>query len=142
MNCVSLQQQIVRKMKIALPTKEDNTIDSHFGHCQFYTICTLSEDGKVESYERMASPVGCGCKSDIAPRLHAMGVELMLAGNMGDGAVNVLSNNHIKVVRGCSGKIEDVVNAYLGGRLNDSGITCHEHECGGITLPEDLILDL
>ena len=62
----------------------------------------------------------------------------MLAGNMGDGAVNVLSRNQIKVVRGCSGKVEDVVKAYLDGTLNDSGITCHEHECSGIILPENL----
>ena len=125
-------------MKIALPSKNDGTIDSHFGHCQFYTICTVSADGNTLEYEKMESPVGCGCKSNIAPRLHEMGVEVMLAGNMGDGAVNVLSNNHIKVIRGCSGKVEDVVAAYLEGRLNDSGITCHEHECGGITLPDDI----
>lgn len=128
--------------KIALPTKEDGTIDSHFGHCQFYTICTLDEQGQPVKYERMDSPVGCGCKSNIAPRLHEMGVEVMLAGNMGDGAVNVLSNNQIKVVRGCSGRVEDVVKAYLDGTLDDSGITCHEHECGGFTLPENIEIKL
>lgn len=125
-------------MKIALPTKEDGTIDSHFGHCQFYTICTLDANRQPISFERMDSPVGCGCKSDIAPKLHDMGVEVMLAGNMGDGAVNVLNRNNIKVVRGCSGKVQDVVNAYLSNTLNDSGISCHEHECGGISLPDDL----
>lgn len=125
-------------MKIALPTKEDGTIDSHFGHCQFYTICTIDANRQPVDYQRLSSPVGCGCKSDIAPKLHDLGVEVMLAGNMGDGAVNVLSHNHIKVVRGCSGKVEDVVKAYLNGTLNDSGITCHEHECGGISLPDNL----
>lgn len=128
--------------KIALPTKEDGTLDSHFGHCQFYTICTLDEQGRPALWERMASPVGCGCKSDIAPRLHDMGVGVMLAGNMGDGAVNVLQRNHIKVVRGCSGRVEDVVNAYLDGTLDDSGITCHEHECAGFTLPDNIEIKL
>lgn len=129
-------------MKIALPTKNDGTIDSHFGHCQFYTICTIGADGQPEKFETMESPVGCGCKSNIAPTLHNIGVEVMLAGNMGDGAVNVLSHNQIKVMRGCSGKVEDVVKAYLDGTLDDSGITCHEHECGGITLPENIEIKL
>ena len=90
----------------------------------------------------MESPVGCGCKSNIAPILHEMGVEVMLAGNMGDGAVNVLSHNQIKVVRGCSGKVEDVVKAYLDGNLDDSGLSCHEHECAGITLPDTIEIKL
>jgi len=129
-------------MKIALPTREDGTIDSHFGHCQFYTICTINENHQPISYERLDSPVGCGCKSDIAPKLHDMGVEVMLAGNMGDGAVNVLSRSQIKVVRGCNGKVEEVVKAYLNGSLSDSGIVCHEHECGGISLPDNLEIKL
>ncbi len=120
-------------MKIALPTKNDGTIDNHFGHCQFYTICTVPGEGENLQYERMDSPVGCGCKSNIASVLHGMGVTVMLAGNMGDGAVNVLKNNEIKVVRGCSGKVEEVVRDYLDGKLSDSGVACSEHEghvCG------------
>ena len=115
-------------MKIALPTRNDGTIDSHFGHCQFYTICTVGADGRPEKYETMESPVGCGCKSNIAPTLHEMGVEVMLAGNMGDGAVNVLAANNIAVIRGCSGSINDVVAAYLQGKLIDSQLTCN-HQC-------------
>jgi len=126
-------------MKIALPTRNDGTIDSHFGHCEHYTICTVSEDKKMKQYETMASPVGCGCKSDIAPRVHDMGVTVMLAGNMGDGAVNVLTRNGIKVIRGCSGKVEDVVTDFLNGTLSDSGLVCHEHECHDIKLPDGLL---
>jgi len=51
----------------------------------------------------------------------------MLAGNMGDGAVNVLAANGIQVVRGCSGKVEEVAQAWLAGTLNDSGVGCTDH---------------
>ena len=37
-----------------------------------------------------------------------MGVSLMLAGNMGSGAVNVLNSQGIDVVRGCSGNVKAV----------------------------------
>lgn len=57
----------------------------------------------------------------------------MLAGNMGDGAVTKLNNFGIKVIRGCSGSVKDVAQAWLDGRLDDSGISCkehgHDHEC-------------
>mgnify|MGYP003310573630 CR=1 FL=1 len=59
-------------MKIAVPTRE-NQIDSHFGHCDHYTIYTI-ENRQIVAEETMASPEGCGCKSGIAPVLAQAGV--------------------------------------------------------------------
>lgn len=87
-------------MKIALPTR-DGRIDDHFGHCDHYTIVTV-EGGKVIATEDMPSPEGCGCKSDIAPQMARIGVRMMLAGNMGNGALNVLNSNGIQVIRGAA----------------------------------------
>lgn len=118
-------------MKIALPTQK-NMIDSHFGHCEYFTVFTVDETKKeILSQETIASPEGCGCKSNIASVLADMGVTLMLAGNMGDGAVNVLHNSGIEVLRGCSGDVKEVALSWLGGTLNDSGESCHahDHEC-------------
>lgn len=121
-------------MKIAIPTKE-NVVDNHFGHCEYYTILTVGQDNKIMSSEMIPSPQGCGCKSNIAGDLENMGVSVMLAGNMGQGALNVLSAHHIKVIRGCSGNIMDVAAAFLKGELTDSGVGCtsheHHHECHG-----------
>lgn len=114
-------------MKIAVPTR-DNVVDNHFGHCAYYTIYTI-EDNKVTGKETLPSPQCCGCKSNIAPILHEMGVEVMLAGNMGEGARNVLGRNSIAVIRGCSGPTDDLVEAYLRGEVEDNGEGCHHHEC-------------
>ncbi|MCW7754366.1 NifB/NifX family molybdenum-iron cluster-binding protein [Desulfobotulus sp. H1] len=118
-------------MKIALPTKEDSTIDSHFGHCEYFTVFTLNENREIVLEEKVASPVGCGCKSNIAETLAGLGVTIMLAGNMGDGAVRVLQSNGIEVLRGCMGKVRDVADKWLAGKLMDSGMGCmiHGHEC-------------
>ena len=119
-------------MKIALPTKENNTIDSHFGHCAYFTVFTLDTGRQIVSEQRVASPVGCGCKSNIASTLAEFGVKVMLAGSMGDGAVRVLETNGIQVVRGCSGDIRNVAEKWISGDLKDSGLGCmiHGHECG------------
>ena len=76
--------------KIAIPTKE-NVVDNHFGHCEYYTILTVGQDNQILSSETIPSPQGCGCKSNIAGELENMGVSVMLAGNMGQGALNVLT---------------------------------------------------
>lgn len=119
-------------MKIAIPTR-DNMVDSHFGHCEYYTIFHI-ENNKIIAKETIPSPLGCGCKSNIASVLREKGVELMLAGNMGEGAKNVLERSNISIIRGCSGLVEVVVLQYLGGKISDSGLGCNhsngeEHQC-------------
>lgn len=115
-------------MKIALPSHGD-IIDSHFGHCEYNTVYTVNES-EITSQEIVPSPAGCGCKSNIASVLAEMGVTMMLAGNMGDGAVNVLKHSGIDVIRGCQGNVKDVALSWLAGNLTDSGDSCHEHEHG------------
>ena len=115
-------------MKIALPSCQ-NQVDEHFGHCEYFTVFTI-DNNKIASQETITPPPGCGCKSDIALTLAQMGVKLMLAGNMGQGAVNVLGGNGIQVVRGCSGDVRDVVESWLAGSVNDSGIACSHHDHG------------
>jgi len=115
-------------MKIALPSRE-NQIDSHFGHCESFRVFTI-ENNQITKEEDIPSVLGCGCKSDIASSLADMGVTIMLAGNMGDGAVNKLQQAGISVIRGCDGNLNDVVISYLNGELTDSGEICHSHEEG------------
>lgn len=115
--------------KIAIPTRGE-LVDDHFGHCEAYTIYSI-EDRSIKETEIYEAPKGCGCKSDIAPRLKEKGVTLLLAGNIGEGALNVLRSVGIEVIRGCSGRAEKVVEAYLAGNITDSGIGCssHDHQC-------------
>jgi len=113
-------------MKIALPTRQ-NYIDEHFGHCDHFTVFTVDDQKQITEEEKIASPTGCGCKSDIAQILAQQGVKLMLAGNMGQGAVNVLNSNGISVLRGCSGNVRTVAENWLAGNLQDSGSNCMQH---------------
>jgi predicted Fe-Mo cluster-binding NifX family protein len=86
---------------------------------------------KILSEETVSSPASCGCKSNIAQTLAQMGVKMMLAGNMGQGAVNMLNSCGIDVLRGCSGDVKEVAEHWLAGNLKDAEIVCdlHEHGC-------------
>jgi predicted Fe-Mo cluster-binding NifX family protein len=115
-------------IKIAVPVTKENQIDSHFGHCESYGVFTISEKNQITGIESVESPQGCGCKSDIASILAADGVTVMLAGGIGGGAINVLNNSGIEVIRGCSGDATEVVKLYLSGSVEDSGSSCNQHE--------------
>jgi predicted Fe-Mo cluster-binding NifX family protein len=117
-------------MKIAIPTR-GNFVDNHFGHCEAYTVFTIDENKIITSSEILPSPQGCGCKSNIASVLQQKGVSIMLAGNMGNGALNVLTSHGIEVYRGCTGDIHKVAEGFLKGQIDDSGEGCHHHEQHG-----------
>ena len=118
-------------MIIAIPTK-DGQVDNHFGHCEYYTLFHIDTNHKIAETSKFNAPQGCGCKSGVAVTLREMGVNVMLAGNMGNGALQVLTQNEIKVVRGCKGDVFDVIQAYLAGNLLDSGVGCASHGEGHV----------
>lgn len=117
-------------MKVAVPTR-GNKVDDHFGHCEAYTVFSINENKKIISSELLPSPQGCGCKSNIASILKEKGVGIMLAGNMGGGALNILNSHGIEVYRGCSGDVYQLVETFLKGNVEDSGVGCQHHEHQG-----------
>lgn len=117
--------------KIAIPVSENNKVDGHFGHCKYYNVYTISENNSVIDTQQIASEDGCGCKSNIASVLAGQGVQVMLAGGIGAGAINVLNKWNIDVVRGCTGDVDTLLKQYTDGLIEDSGETCaHTHEDG------------
>lgn len=116
-------------MKIAIPTRGNN-VDNHFGHCETYSIFTIGENNEIEYSEMLPAPQGCGCKSNIASVLEEKGVTVMLAGNMGAGALSILNKQGIKVYRGCEGSVAELVDNFLKEKIADSGESCNLHEEG------------
>jgi len=113
--------------KIAIPVS-NNSINEHFGQCDSYEIYEISDDNNILNVEKISSSKGCGCKSNIAEILSDKGVSIMLAGGIGEGAIQVLNNEGIQVVRGCSGKTEDIVKNFIEGRIIDNGLSCKQHK--------------
>ncbi len=114
-------------MKIAIPTRDDS-VDEHFGHCDTYTIYEIEDQKNIKSKEILKWSDGCGCKSSIVGTLKDMGVCTLLAGNMGRGALNVLLSSDMEVIRGCHGKIDQLIQNYLDGGLKDKDILCGSHD--------------
>lgn len=112
-------------MKIAVPTV-GNQVDQHFGHCEKFSVFTV-KDQAIAAVEYMDSPAGCGCKSNMAATLAQNGVKVLIAGGIGNGAVNVLTANGIETIKGASGTAKAAVEAFLQGALQDQGDICQAH---------------
>jgi predicted Fe-Mo cluster-binding NifX family protein len=118
--------------KVAVPSRGD-LVDEHFGHCEAFTIFTIDDGKNIVEQIRLTPPPACGCKSNLVTTLVDMGVSVMIAGGMGEGAVCVLGEQGIKTVRGASGPVRQALMDWLDGQLSDSEEVCHAHgsgECG------------
>ena len=114
-------------MKIAIPF-HDGFVNEHFGHSENFAVFTINTENQIVNRTLIKADEGCGCKSGIGAVLAREGVTIMLAGNMGGGAVHHLYTEGIDVIRGCSGTAEDVVINYLKGTVADGGQTCDQHQ--------------
>lgn len=121
-----------KKMKIAV-TCEGNTVFQHFGRTPEFCVYTI-EDGKASGVEKLQAPAeGHGA---LVGFLKEHGINALICGGIGGGAVNRLREAGIAVFAGASGDVEQQVSSYLSGQLQaNDGAGCghhdHDHGCGG-----------
>ena len=113
-------------MKIAV-TYENGNVFQHFGRTEQFKVYTV-EDGKVVSSEVIGSNgIGHGA---LAGLLAEGGVDVLICGGLGGGALNALRQAGIEVVAGAQGDTDAAVEAYLKGELQDTGANCDHHHHG------------
>ena len=111
-------------MKIAVAS-EGNRITEHFGHCEGFAIFE-AENNRIKSKEFIPNP---GHRPGFLPVfLYDKGVNVIISGGMGGGAVDIFNEKGIEVIIGASGEAEKAVNDYLLGKLKSTGSICHEHQ--------------
>lgn len=111
-------------MKIAVAS-EGKTVAQHFGHCANFNIYEVS-DNKIIGTSGVLNP---GHRPGFLPNyLNDLGIQVIIAGGMGGGAVEIFNEKNIEVIVGASGVAEDAVKAYLAGTLKSTGSVCHAHE--------------
>lgn len=114
-------------MKIAIAA-QDKQVSEHFGHCEGFAIYS-AEAGKIVSQEFMANP---GHKPGLLPNLlNDKGVKVVIAGGMGQGAIDIFNEKGIDVITGASGAMDHAIEQYLLGNLSSTGSICHEHQHAG-----------
>ena len=111
-------------MKIAVAS-EIGMVAEHFGHCEGFVIFE-TEDNQIVKSEVVANP---GHRPGFLPNfLSDMGVNIIISGGMGGGAINIFNEKNIEVIVGARGKEQAAVKNYINGSLQSTNSVCHEHQ--------------
>lgn len=120
-----------RKMiKIAVASEKE-MVTEHFGHCINFNIFE-AEGEKIVKSESIPNP---GHKPGFLPNyLNDIGVDVVISGGMGAGAIEIFNEKGIEVIVGAEGDAKAAAEAYLKGELESTGSVCQDHkhhdECG------------
>jgi len=116
--------------KIAVAS-ENGMVTAHFGHCESFMIFN-AENNMITGEENILNP---GHIPGFLPNfLNDKGVNVIISGGMGSGAIDIFNEKGIEVIVGASGDARAAAESYLHGTLKSTGSVCHEHqhhdECG------------
>lgn len=111
-------------MKIAIATVQGKVCE-HFGYCESFTIYDVENEQIIKKME-LANP---GHRPGFLPAyLHDHGINVIIAGGMGSGAVDLFNEKHIAIITGASGEVDSVIDKWLTKELKSSGSVCNEHQ--------------
>lgn len=113
-------------MKIAV-TYDNGNVFQHFGKTESFKIYNVEDNTVVSSEVIGSNGTGHGA---LAGLLAEQGVNVLICGGIGGGAQAALTEAGIELCAGAQGNTDQVVEAYLKGELESSGVNCdhHHHE--------------
>lgn len=130
-NKVEGEKETMAELKIAFPTNDRETVESHFGHCKQFAIFTVNGQEIVKKEFVDAPPHQPGLLPKFLGELKA---NTIITGGMGQRAIDLFKAQGIDVILGAAGSIENNLKEFVGGSLYSTGSACNhdhddEHEC-------------
>jgi predicted Fe-Mo cluster-binding NifX family protein len=110
-------------MLIAIPVS-DNKLDIHFGHCKNFSLLEVDvKEKKILSQKNIKAPPH---QPGLLPSwLAQLGVNIVIAGGIGQRAKDLLDQHNIKTLIGSPEKTpEKLVDDYLKDNLNLGSNLC------------------
>jgi predicted Fe-Mo cluster-binding NifX family protein len=96
----------------------DSSVDPRFGRCAYFVIGD-PQNMKFDIILNDSTGATHGAGIQAAQNVVNMGVEVVISGNVGPNAFNVLTASGIKVITGASGRILEVIKKYKNGLLKE-----------------------
>lgn len=102
-------------MKVAITyDKETGNVFQHFGKTQFFKIYQI-QDGKIVSSEVIDN--GGNGHHELPPYLKALGIETLILGNRGQGAIDAIAASGLKEIPGITGNADNAAELFAKGEL-------------------------
>lgn len=113
-------------MKIAITyDKETGNVFQHFGKTEFFKIYEI-ENNKIINSE-IINNGGFG-HHDLATYLKNLGVETLILGNRGQGAIDSINEAGLKEVPGIQGNVDEAAQKFAEGTLvGNFDAKCNHH---------------
>ena len=117
--------------KIAFSSEDNQGLKSemsmHFGRCPHYTLVDV-EDSEIIDVRVIENPFFTGHVPGVVPGfINEQNVNVMIAGGMGPRAIEMFEGFGIEVATGVAGKVENVLKAYLDGKIKGTAPCSHNH---------------
>ena len=94
-------------------------VDPRFGRCKYF-ITVDSETMQFEAVENSSAMSSGGAGIAAAQSITDKGIEVVLTGNCGPKAHQVLSTAGIKVITGVSGTVQNAIEGYKSGNYQET----------------------
>jgi len=122
LNLAKTEEKSMLKIAVA---SENEKVTEHFGHCVNFNIFETENDVIIGS-QSIPNP---GHKPGFLPKfLNDLGVNVIISGGMGGGAIDIFNEKGIEVIVGASGFAKNAAENYLHGNLKSTGSVCHQHQ--------------
>ena len=110
------------KKKIAVPIDENGILDGHFGHCKYFALISV-ENKNIVAEETVTPPPH---EPGVLPKWLAQnGVTDVLAGGMGQKAVQIFNYNDVNVFVGVPKlTAQELVEGFLNETIEFSANYC------------------
>jgi len=120
-------------MKIAIST-DSGMVSPHFGRCPEFTIVEI-EDNKIIKKEVIENP---GHMTGFLPKFfNKMGVNCVVAGGAGFRAQQFFDEFGIELITGVQGKVDDIVDDIMQGKLEHGDSLCSPGKGKGYGLEKE-----
>jgi len=93
----------------------DAEVDPRFGRCAYFVIVD-PDTMEFVALENSSAMAGGGAGIAAGQMVANQGVQVLLTGNTGPNAYQVLSASGVQVISGVTGRIRDAVDAYKRGQ--------------------------
>ncbi len=119
-------------MKIALTVTEKSEnakVDPRFGRCAYFLIYNdeTGEKRFIDNTQNLNAPQGAGIQA--SQNVLKENIEVLITGNVGPKAFNLLKSSNVKIFTGASNMtVDEAIQAYKDGKLQEaSGATKPGH---------------
>ncbi|KNZ68975.1 dinitrogenase iron-molybdenum cofactor biosynthesis protein [Thermincola ferriacetica] len=113
-------------MKVAIPNN-DGEVNQHFGRSTGFAIVEINSENRIVDIEEISAEGLQHRHEGLAGLLKNKGVEVVIVGGIGPGALEALESQGFKVLFGASGPIKEVAEAFARGQFISRRTVCNHH---------------